>query len=105
MKGKTGKEKWKRLWAGILVLVLLCGNPVLAAEQEEAASPGLQDIYYEWQTEEEILALCDQGLDLEDFSVYHLELPDEGRFGDAYRTGEDVGRHVCFNANGIERGR
>lgn len=72
MKGKTGKEKWKRLWAGILVLVLLCGNPVLAAEQEEAASPGLQDIYYEWQTEEEILALCDQGLDLEDFFQYTI---------------------------------
>ncbi len=40
-------------------------------EQEEEMEP-LSDIYYEWQTESEILALAERGIDLEEFFQYTI---------------------------------
>lgn len=41
--------------------------PEVGKEQEPIA-----ELYYEWQTEEEILALCEEGLDLEEFFRYTI---------------------------------
>lgn len=42
------------------------------SDEEEHASEPISDVYYEWQTLEEILELCDQGLDLTDFFQYSI---------------------------------
>ena len=40
--------------------------------EESLKNEGVTDVYYEWQTMEEILALCEKGLDLSDFFQYTI---------------------------------
>lgn len=40
--------------------------------EESLKNEGVTDIYYEWQTTEEILEMCEKGLDLSDFFQYTI---------------------------------
>lgn len=53
------------LGAFLLALVLLCGHGSMTVQAEK-------QVYYEWQTEEEILKLCEEGVDLKEFFKYTI---------------------------------